>query len=267
MRRTISVARGGPRYGHSSLDPTLGEPHAALGFACVHEGRLREAEPHFRRAFLANANYATGYQFFAWTLATLGRLEEALAEYTRAIALDPLSFINLDRYGAMLMLAGRPMQALEASERAAALRPDLFVGNVSQRAPILLALGRTEEAIAAARKVRELSPSAPFRRNSDSDAIFVLQQSGCQREAAEYASEMLQRFPPGNYLRGFVLAAVGRHEEAWPELRSTPAIMLPQLYWSPLWDKVREAFAFRRLIRELGCEREYASARMRSRAP
>lgn len=243
------------------LDPTLGEPHAALGFACFHAGRFDEALAHFPDAFVANPNYATGYQFYAWTLAGLGRLEEALEEYSRAIALDPLNFINLDRHAAMLVLAGRYAEALESNERAAALRPDVFVGNLSQRAPILLALGRMDDAIAAARTIRRHGRAEAFRRNSDSDAIFVLRQTGHCDEAAAYAAEVLSSISPGNYLRGFLLTAVGRFEEAWPELVHTPSIMLPQLYWSPLWNEVRAAATFGALINRLGREAEYTRAR------
>ncbi len=243
------------------LDPTLGEPHAALGFASFHAGRFKDAVAHFPRAFAANPNYATGYQFYAWTLAGLGRLDDALEEYTRAIALDPLNFINLDRHAAMLVLAGRQAEALDSSERAAALRPDLFIGNLSQRAPILLALDRTDEAVAAARAVRRHSADIPFRRNSDSDAIFVLHQAGHRDEAADYAGELLARLEPENYLRGFVLSAVGRFADAAPALRRTPSIMLPQLYWSPLWRDVRGTAAFKRLIADLGRTAEFCRTR------
>lgn len=243
-----------------SLDPALAEPHAALGFACFHEGRLDPALAHFPRAFAANPNYATGHQFFAWTLAGAGRLAEALDVYHRAIALDPLNFINLDRHAAMLALAGRHAEALDASERAAALRPDLFVGNLAQRAPILLALGRTADALAAARAVRTHATTAPFRRNADSDAIFVLHQTGYRDEAAAHAAEVLARLPADNYLRGFVLSALGRFAEALPALAHTPSIMLPQLYWSPLWAPARPTPAFRQLLAQLGRTAELARA-------
>jgi TolB-like protein/Tfp pilus assembly protein PilF len=243
------------------LDPALAEPHATLGFACFHAGRFGEAIRHYPKAFAANPNYATGHQFHAWTLAAMGHLHRALRVYETAVTLDPLSFINIDRHAAMLMLAGRITDALKANERAAALRPDLFVGNVSQRAPILLALSRVDEAVAAARAVRNAEPDALFRRNSDADAIFVLHRVGLREEADAYANEVLARLLPQNHLRGFVYAATGRHNQAWPSLRYTPSIMLPFLYWSPVWDAVRENRAFLDLIDALGRTEEYRLAR------
>lgn len=242
------------------LDPTLAEPHAALGFALFHAGQVDEALAAFPRALAANPNYATGYQFYAWTLCGAGQIGRALEEYARAVALDPLAFINLDRYAAMLALGGRWAEALEMSERAAALRPDVFVGNLSQRAVILHALGRTAEAVTAARTVRHLAPDAPYRRTSDADAIFVLQQAGHRDEAAAYAAERLARLAEGNYLRGFILAAAGQPAEAIVAARSAPLIMLPFLFWSPLWADARGHPAFADLLTRLGRRREYQQA-------
>lgn len=243
------------------LDPGLAEPHAAEAFVALHEGRLADAENAFPRAFAANPSYATGYQFYAWTLCARGEMDRALAAYEKAIELDPLSFINLDRYAAMLALAGRFPEALAANERAASLRPDVFVGNLSQRGPILLALGRTDEAIAAARLVRRTARDAPFRRNSDADAVFVLHRAGFHAEAEDYAAEVLARLPTENYLRGFLLAAVGRFAEAIPQVECLPAIMLPQLYWSEIWHPFRAQPAFFDLIARLGRTDEYRRAR------
>jgi TolB-like protein/DNA-binding LytR/AlgR family response regulator/Flp pilus assembly protein TadD len=243
------------------LDPTLAEPHATLGFVAFHEGRLVEAGREFGRVVRKNPNYATGYQFHAWTLCAQGRLDLALVEYNKSIERDPLSFINIDWHAAMLMLAGKLPEALAANERAAALRPDIFVGNLPQRAPILLALGRRDEAVATARRVRGLGRGLPFRRNSDADAIFVLQQAGLGFEAADYGKEILDVLTPENYLRGFILSALGRHDEALPCLERTPTIMQPQLYYSPVWDPVRERAGFQALIAGLGRNHEYRVAR------
>jgi TolB-like protein/Tfp pilus assembly protein PilF len=243
------------------LDSTLVEPRAALAFALFHEGLLAEAAREFSQVFTHPSNYATGYQFQAWTLCAQGRLEQAIAVYEKAILLDPLSFINLDRYAAMQFLAGNFSLAFAANERAAALRPDVVVGNLAQRATILFALGRRDDAIAAARTVRTIAREMPFRRNSDADAVFVLRQAGLLSEASNYAGEVLELLPTDNYRRGFVLAACRRFTDALPSLEFTPNIMMPQLYWSVVWDEVRDTRPFRRLIARLGRTEEYELAR------
>lgn len=243
------------------LDPSLAEAYATLGFVAFHEGRLDDAERALLRALTANPSYATAYQYYAWTLCAQGRLDRALAIYARSIECDPLSFISIDRYAAMLVLARRWDDALAMNERAATLRADVFVGNLSQRAPILLALDRREEAIAAARMTRAIPHHVPFRRTSDADALFVLQQTGHVGEAREYADEWLARLPANNYLRGFVLGAVQRFEEAIPCLQYAPTIMLPFLYWAQVWDPIRQSAPFQQLLCQLGRSAEYALAR------
>lgn len=243
------------------LDSFLSEPLATLGFVAFHQGRLSEGRAMLERALALNPEYATGHQFLAWTLAAEGRMQRALEVYRRAVALDPLCFINVDRFSALLFLAGRHEEALATNLRAATLRPDVFVGNLAQRAPILLALGRTDEAVAVARAVRATQRERPFRRNSDSDAIYVLRAAGFVGEARAYARDYLTGLPAQNYVRGFVLAAAGDFDAALPMLASTPSIMLPQLYWSPIWEAGRGDARFAALIARLGREAEYVRAR------
>jgi len=241
------------------LDPTAGEPHATLGFVACHEGRWADAARDFPRALARNPNCASAHQFHAWTLCAQGELERALAAHRRAVELDPVSFINLDRFAALLALARQYHEALAVNERAAALRPDRFAGNLSQRAPLLFALGRRDDAVAVARAVRAL-PRTPYRRNSDADAIFALHQAGETAEAADYARDVLRILPDSNHLRGFVLSAIARFDEALPLLSRTPVILHPFLYFSPMWDAVRDTPGFRRLIARLGRTTEFARA-------
>lgn len=256
----IAAAREAARRA-LELDSTLAEPQAALGFLAFLEGRLAEAERTLVRALAMNPNYATGHQFHAWALCATGQLDRGLDVYRQSIARDPLSFINIDRYAAILALADRLEDALAINERAAALRPDIFVGNLSQRAPILFGLGRVDEAVEVARTVRHTGRGAPYRRNADADAIYVLHRAGHDAEAAEYAREMQSELSAGNYLHGFLLSALGRFDDALPYLRLVPTIMLPWLYWSEIWDPVRDTRMFVSLIQELGRAAEYEFAR------
>jgi TolB-like protein len=243
------------------LDATLGEAHATLACIEFHEGRLHAASDQFAQTFVRHPNYATGRHFFAWTLAAQGRLTDALAEYQRAVALDPLSFIAIDRHASMLTLAGRLPEALAANERAAALRPDLVVSTLAQHAVLLLALGQPDAAVAEARHVRKISGGQDFCRTADAEALAVLRRAGAASEASAYANEMLQRLPVKNYRRGFVLAAAGRADESLASLAFTPSLMLPQLYWSDLLDEVRHQPEFATLLTRLKRTNEYAVAR------
>lgn len=240
-----------------TLDPDSTEARVALAFGGFLGGNLEAAALELRGVLGSESLDATGYQFLAWILAAQGLLDAALQTYRAAIALDPLSAINLDRYAAMLALAGDYPAALSINQRAASLRPAVVLGNVSHRAPILLALGRVDEAVAAARLVRQTARGVPFRRNADADAIFTLRCAGLRAEAGEYATETLAGMNADNYLRGFVLAAIGSYEEALPALVDVPVIMLPHLYWAEMWRPLRHQPGFAEMIGRLGRSKEY----------
>jgi serine/threonine protein kinase/TolB-like protein/Flp pilus assembly protein TadD len=74
------------------LDPTLGEPHAAL--AALKEEADWDwagAEAEYRKAIGLNPNDATSHHWYSVLLENLGRFREALAENGKALALDPAS--------------------------------------------------------------------------------------------------------------------------------------------------------------------------------
>ena len=75
-----------------SLDPTLAEPHASLGFFYFYYGWDWDlAEQEFRQAIALNPNYALAYDWYAYYLTAMERYDEALVVLEKAAALDPLS--------------------------------------------------------------------------------------------------------------------------------------------------------------------------------
>ncbi|MFZ1700135.1 MAG: winged helix-turn-helix domain-containing protein [Pyrinomonadaceae bacterium] len=80
------------------LDPSLGEPHATLGFVKMFwEWRFDEAESHFREAISLSPDYATGHQWYALNLRVIGQGHAGLVEMKKAAELEPNSLaINAD---------------------------------------------------------------------------------------------------------------------------------------------------------------------------
>ena len=75
-----------------SLDPTLVEPHASLGFFYFYYAWDWDlAEQEFRQAIALNPNYALAYDWYAYYLTAMERYDEALVVLEKAAALDPLS--------------------------------------------------------------------------------------------------------------------------------------------------------------------------------
>jgi serine/threonine protein kinase/TolB-like protein/Tfp pilus assembly protein PilF len=242
------------------LDPTLAEPHAVLGFVARLEGRLDSAEGYFVKALELNPNSAVIYTWYALALACRGKLDAALVAYERASTLEPYWFINRQRQAWHLARARRLSEALQINQQAEKLQKDVHLPNRADEAVILFELGRVAEAVSAARTVVQFPDKEP-RWQSDSDAIWVLRRTGNETEAAAHADRVLAKWPAGNFNRGFVLAALGRFEEALPFLEKTPATPARGLYWDSMWDEWRNDPRFTQLLEKLGRREDYQVAR------
>ncbi len=242
------------------LDPALPEAYAAYAYLLHNQGKLAEADQYYQKAFALNPNYAVAHLWHGQLLDELGRLDEAVEENRLAYELDPLGFIIVDRYAQHLELVRRFEEALTFNERAAALRADIWMPNQGERAMILLALGRTKEAIEVARSIQRSSSNWP-RWTADADAVWVLHQGGVPQEAESYAAQLLQTLPEKSYVRGMVLANIGRFAEALPFLERSPVLIRRNFFWGGNWDEWRSDPRFLQLMEKLGCANEYTVAR------
>jgi TolB-like protein/Flp pilus assembly protein TadD len=241
------------------LNPGLAEPHVTLGYVAYWQRHFSEAEQHYAWAFAANPNYALAYHWHSMLLTAVGRVDESLPELERSLRLDPLSANTLWSSTVINLHLGRLAEALAASDRTLELRPGLVPVH-SDRALILLKLGRKDEAITEARTVgRDLSVEP--RWWADADAIYVLRAAGRQEEADEHARRALAAFSTDDYRRAFVLAALGRFEEALSGMGTTPTTAFSRVYWHPMWDPCRNDPRFQQLLVKLGCAEEYKVAR------
>ena len=76
------------------LDPSLAEPHAALGMvACHYDYDWPTAEREYKKAIELNPSYASAHQYYALGLMAHGRFAEANAQLDIARRLDPLALI------------------------------------------------------------------------------------------------------------------------------------------------------------------------------
>jgi TolB-like protein len=91
-----------------SLDETLAEPHATLGWVAFGlEYDHETSEKEFRRAIELNPNYATAHQWYALYLVAHGRFDEAFEQIGIAKDLDPVSLIIMTAAGWLYHFAGR----------------------------------------------------------------------------------------------------------------------------------------------------------------
>jgi tetratricopeptide (TPR) repeat protein len=95
------------------LDDTLAEAHASLAYReSALDWNWTEAEREFQRAITLNPSYVTAHHWYAYHLASMGRLEEALSEISKAQQLDPLSSIINTDVGQILYFSRRYDEAI-----------------------------------------------------------------------------------------------------------------------------------------------------------
>ena len=161
------------------LDPTLGRPHAALGYTkFVHDWDFAGGESEFKKALALDPYDATAHAWYAENIGQIGgREEEALAEINRAHQLDPRSIIITHDLGTNLIYARR-----------------------------------YDDAIAVCKKLVDENPTFALAHNCLSEAYWgkrTYSQSleeyklGCQlsddRDGSEVSSAMKQGFDSGGW--------------------------------------------------------------------
>jgi TolB-like protein/DNA-binding winged helix-turn-helix (wHTH) protein/Tfp pilus assembly protein PilF len=107
-----------------SLDDSLSDAHASLGFVKMHyDWDFAGAEKEFQRAIALNPGYATAHHWYAYDLVALARLDDALAEIRRAQQADPLSVIISRDVGEILEFAGRDDEAIAQCRKTLEMDP------------------------------------------------------------------------------------------------------------------------------------------------
>jgi tetratricopeptide (TPR) repeat protein len=127
--RSVPVAEGFALAKHYArraldLDDGLPEAHASLAWVLfVYDWQWEDAQREFRRSIELDPQYATAHQWYAFLLASRGRLDEALVEGHTAQELDPTSVSVRRTLGWLYYYARRFEQARYHLARAAAMNP------------------------------------------------------------------------------------------------------------------------------------------------
>ena len=163
-----------------ALDDTLAEAHASLAWTrFIYDWDWAGADRHFHRAIELDPRYATAHQWYAFLLASQGRLDAALVEGHTAQELDPTSVSVRRSLGWLYVYARRYEQARYHLGRALAMQPDT--------AETLQALGL-----------------ALALEGSHVEAVRVLEESMALPAAGSHTRATL----------GYALARAGRRDEA-----------------------------------------------------
>jgi len=113
-----------------SLDPSLAEAHAALGFSLwYYKWDQAEAETEFRKAIELEPENVNAHHWYEQLLMTAGRFPEAEQQIQAALEVDPRSPILRTNLGWLYEYEGKFPQAVEQVRSVLAENPNFLAGH------------------------------------------------------------------------------------------------------------------------------------------
>jgi TolB-like protein/Tfp pilus assembly protein PilF len=243
------------------IDETLAEAHAALGLINMsYDWNWRAAETEFMRAVELNPNYALAHQRLALFCLVQGRFDRALREIHVAQELDPLSPTILLSVGNSFFLMRDYDQALKETEKALEMdnnhQPTLYL-----LGRIYVQQGKFTEAITIFEKLLATDDAPIFTA-----ALGRAQAIAGQQDIAHKALQSLEQQSKTRYVSGVHKAVVHlalgdktRTLACLEEARNNRCEMMTWLGVDPAFDVIRRDPRFKKLLRQVGLEREYQS--------
>ncbi|MGI8995600.1 MAG: protein kinase domain-containing protein, partial [Pyrinomonadaceae bacterium] len=237
------------------IDDTLAEAHAGLGFAILfYDWDWKTAEKQYQRALELNPNSADAHLAYAGLFSVTGRPAEALAEVKRARELDPLNLRANALEGQFLILAGQTDEGLARLQKTIELDPNFWFAH-NFAASAYTEKGMYTEAIAAARKARELSG---FSTQPTAFLGYALAKSSKGAEARAELEALLrlskERYVPPYHV-ALIYNGLGERDEtlAWLERgfeQRDPRMIVLKV--EPKWNNLRADPRFQELLRRVG---------------
>ena len=201
-----------------AINPSLGEPHAALGMTALAAWDWEEAEREYRRAIELSPGLATAHHRYGNFLNYRGEHDAAIAVLEHALELDPLSLPIQMALGGANVYARRYDRAEAISRKGLELDPNFALLH-SNLAYLYEVQGRYEESLAEAETTARLNPDW---MSSDLVAARLLGYAeGGERGYWEADLEWLQSqewLPRRANGLAAACAALGRTDEAFTHL-------------------------------------------------
>ncbi|MDR7271048.1 putative TPR repeat methyltransferase [Pelomonas saccharophila] len=156
------------------------------GLALHQQGRLAEAEQHYRRVLRTAPTHFDALHLLGALCGQTDRFDEALTLLKRALAQRPDSAPALNNLGNTLGSLGRHQEAVQAFERALAVRPE-DAKALRNRGTSLRALERPVEALASFDAALALQPRYPEALIGRAECLLTLHRRGQAIEAFQQA--------------------------------------------------------------------------------
>ena len=211
------------------LDPTLAEPHVALGQLRLRELRWSDAERELANAVRLSPDYASARQWYALVLLRLQKCASAVEQAAAGMAIDPTDPLSTVEAGSAFAACGQPEDAVAAFSRVLAAHPNFAMTRL-RLAGAYLRLGNAAASLAEYRKAEQLAPDEceiPARM------AHALESLGQHAEARSQASRVatFTRFESSiQYCTALADASTGDLDGAFAALNAAVAAHEDRLF-------------------------------------
>lgn len=240
------------------IDPTLGEPHAALANCKDTTDRdFQAAEAEYKQAIQLNPNYPTAYHWYGEFLVFQGRFEEGLVQYKKALELDPYSLAIGTDYGKALYYARRYDEAIDYLKKLEEMDPS-YIRTHDYLRDVYGAQGRQEEGLAELEKRFQAEGNLPPDFAKNKAVLLNALKTGGQRaywaKIIELTEEEVRRgHKSGDEQLAGLYAMAGQKELAFGYLeKAVVSKAVDDLKVGPQWDSLRDDPRFADLMRRDG---------------
>lgn len=227
------------------LDPTLAEPHAALGLVeSQADWNFAQAEQEFQKAIALVPDYAPAHHWRGQNLTILERFPEAEQELRRAQILDPTSLMITDGLAENYFYWRRYDEAAEQARAMLALEPRhtsaiFIMGWVETQK------GMYKQALAG---YQQLDPSLIVWQEKGIGATYAA--AGDKEKALKIEANLEARSAPATYIAP-IYAALGDKEKALSWLEEGYRMRDPGMVYlrlDPRYDNLRSDPRYRVLV-------------------
>jgi TolB-like protein/DNA-binding winged helix-turn-helix (wHTH) protein/tetratricopeptide (TPR) repeat protein len=201
-----------------SLDETLAEPHAALGYMkAVADYDWNGSFAEFKRAIELDPSYAMAHHWYGYILECRGLFDDALREVHKAQELDPLNLAEQESPAQVLYWSRKYDECVAQSRKTLQLDPNFFYSHMFM-GDCLAQLKKYDEAISEFQETLRITPhnTAVMARLG-----YVLGMVGRKHEALDLLQQMEQT-RQSEYtsagLQAWIYAGIGDREHTLESL-------------------------------------------------
>ena len=193
--------------------PQATQAHAVLANILEAAGRNEEAVAEYTKCLELDPNESMIHVVRGELYARMGRADEALADYAEALQLDPKDVSALMAMGQLHWLMGAYEKSAQAYEAVVAIRPENAQALINLSSVYVENLDSPEKALPPAEKAHQLMPGDPRALNTYG---WVLAKLGRHEEAADYLRASVGKIATvgGHYRLGWTLEQLARSNDA-----------------------------------------------------